>query len=111
MRRLVSLSLAALTLAGCMVGPDYRRPTVETPPAWRLTDTEAKDTANTAWWRQMGDPVLNDLIATAIRENKDLMIATARVDQFAAQYGVVRADLYPQIGAGAAVRPAGGQQY
>jgi multidrug efflux system outer membrane protein len=84
-----------------MVGPDYRRPTVETPPAWRLTDKEAQETANTAWWRQLGDPVLNDLIVTAIRENKDLMIATARVDQFAAQYGVVRADLYPQIGAGA----------
>jgi multidrug efflux system outer membrane protein len=102
MRRLISLSLLALTLAGCMVGPDYVRPTVETPPAWRLTGTEAQDTANTAWWQQLGDPVLNDLIASAIKENKDLMVATARVDQFAAQYGVVRADLYPQIGASAA---------
>ena len=95
------LSAVTLTLAGCMVGPDYRRPTVETPPAWRLTDQEAQDTANAAWWRQFGDPVLTDLIATALKENKDLLIATARVDQFAAQYGVVRANLYPQIGAGA----------
>jgi multidrug efflux system outer membrane protein len=102
MRKLITLSLVGLTLAGCMVGPDYRRPVVETPPAWRLTDQEAQETANTAWWRQLEDPVLNDLIATAIRENRDLMIATARVDQFAAQYGVVRADLYPQIGASAA---------
>ena len=95
------LSAAVLTLAGCMVGPDYRRPTTETPPAWRLTDTEAQETANTAWWRQLGDPVLTDLIATAIKENKDLMIATARVDQYAAQYGVVRAALYPQLGVAA----------
>ena len=95
------LSAAVLTLAGCMVGPDYRRPTVETPPAWRLTDKEAQETVNTAWWRQLNDPVLNGLIATALKENKDLLIATARVDQFAAQYGVVRANLYPQLGAGA----------
>ena len=101
MRRLSALLLMALALAGCMVGPDYRRPTVEAPPAWRLTDTEAQETITTAWWRQFDDPVLNDLIATAVRENKDLMIATARVDQFAAQYGVVRADLFPQVGAGA----------
>jgi len=101
MRRLLTLSLAALTLAGCMIGPDYKRTVVDIPPAWRLTDQEAKDTANTAWWLQIGDPVLNDLISTAIRENRDLMIATSRVEQFAAQYGVVRADLYPQIGAGA----------
>lgn len=101
MRNLIALSLMTLTLAGCMVGPDYRRPTVETPPAWRVTDKEVRETVNTAWWQQLGDPVLNDLIASAMKENKDLMIATARVDQFAAQYGVVRADLYPQIGAGA----------
>jgi multidrug efflux system outer membrane protein len=102
MRRLISLSLLILTLTGCTVGPDYVRPTVETPPAWRLTDTEAQQTANTAWWQQLGDPVLNNLIASAIKENKDLMVATARVDQFAAQYGVIRADLYPQVGASAA---------
>ena len=101
MRNLVMLFAALLTLAGCMVGPDYRRPTVDTPPAWRLTDKEAHETVNTAWWRQLNDPVLNDLIATALKENKDLMIATARVDQFAAQYGVVRANLYPQLGASA----------
>ena len=101
MRNLVILSVATLTLAGCMVGPDYRRPAVDTPPAWRLTDQEAQETVNTAWWRQLNDPVLNDLIATAVKENKDLLIATARVDQFAAQYGVVRANLYPQFGVAA----------
>ena len=82
-----------------MVGPDYQRPTVETPPSWRVDEKDAQDLANTAWWRQLDDPVLNDLIATAIKENKDLMIAAARVDQFAARYGVVRADLFPQVGA------------
>ena len=101
MRKLVPVIFITLTLAGCMVGPDYQRPTVETPETWRVDEKTAQDLANTAWWRQLDDPVLNELIATAIDENKDLLIATARVDQFAAQYGVVRADLYPQLGASA----------
>ena len=101
MRKLIALTLLSLVMTGCMIGPDYKRPVVETPPAWRLTDSEASETANTAWWQQLGDPVLNDLIASGVKENINLKLATARVDQFAAQYGVVRADLYPQIGAGA----------
>ena len=101
MRKFIMVIFIALTLAGCMVGPDYQRPTVETPLSWRVEEKYAQDLANTAWWRQLDDPVLNELIATAISENKDLLIATARVDQFAARYGVVRADLYPQLGASA----------
>lgn len=101
MRKFIMVIFIALTLAGCMVGPDYQRPTVEMPLSWRVEEKYAQDLANTAWWRQLDDPVLNELIATAISENKDLLIATARVDQFAARYGVVRADLYPQFGASA----------
>jgi len=48
--------------------------------------------------------VLNDLVATALRENKDLMIAAARVEQFAGNYGIVRSGLFPQVGAGYEVR-------
>ncbi len=95
------LFAAVLTLTGCMVGPDYRRPATPTPPAWRIEEQSAREVANTAWWRQLDDPVLNDLIAGALRENKDLLIATARVEQYAAQYGVVRADLYPHVGVSA----------
>jgi multidrug efflux system outer membrane protein len=59
-----------------------------------------QDLANTAWWEQFGDPVLNDLVATALRENKDLMIAAARIEEFAGNYGFVRSGLFPQVGAG-----------
>jgi multidrug efflux system outer membrane protein len=100
MRKPLSAALLALLLGGCMMGPDYFRPAVETPPAWRLTEQNAKDLANTAWWEQFGDPVLNDLMATALRENKDLMIAAARIEEFAGNYGIVRSGLFPQVGAG-----------
>ena len=102
MRKFILLFVIALALGGCAVGPDYVRPTVDTPPAWRLTDAEAKDVANTAWWGQFNDPVLDNLIGSALRENLDLQIASARVDEFAGRYGFVRADLFPQVGASAA---------
>jgi multidrug efflux system outer membrane protein len=104
MRKPLLVTLLALLASGCMVGPDYVRPPVDTPTAWRLSEQDARDLANTAWWEQFGDPVLNDLVATALRENKDLMIAAARVDQFAGNYGIVRSGLFPQVGAGYEVR-------
>ena len=93
--------VGVVTLAGCMMGPNYQRPEVDTPQTWRFEDEKAKDVANTAWWEQFGDPVLNDLIQTALKENKDVKIAAARVEQFIGQYGTTRAALFPQIGAGA----------
>ena len=100
MRKTLLVTLGSLLVGGCMVGPDYVRPPVDAPAAWRLNEPEVRDLANTAWWEQFGDPVLNDLVVTALRENKDLLIATARIDEFAGNYGFVRSGLFPQVGAG-----------
>jgi len=102
------LFLIAVALAGCTVGPDYKRPTLEMPNAWRFEDAAAKDTANSAWWGQFDDRVLNELIGIALRENKDIRIAAARVEQFLGQYGTTRAALFPQVylGAGASRQKA-----
>jgi len=102
MRKLASTTITLLALAssGCMIGPDYLRPVIDSPQSWRVSDETAKDLANSAWWEQFNDPVLNDLIATALRENKDLMIASARIDEYAGRYGVTRSQLFPQIGLG-----------
>ncbi len=100
MRKPIVAALFALLAGGCMVGPDYVRPPVDAPAAWRLEEKDVRDLANTAWWEQFGDPALNDLVVVALRENKDLMIASARVDEYAGRYGFARAELFPQIGAG-----------
>ena len=102
MRHLWALFLC-LALGGCLVGPDYRRPALDTPQQWRFGEKEARELADTAWWEQFRDPVLNELIAAALRENKDLKIAAARVEEFRGRYGVVRAAQFPQAGAGASV--------
>jgi len=93
--------LLAVPLSACMVGPDYRRPEVEVPVAWRLGATEAGEISNIAWWDQFQDPVLSDLVRTALANNKDLEIATANVDQAFAQYGIVRSAQFPQVNASA----------
>jgi len=100
MRKPLLVSLMALLLGACMMGPDYVRPPVDAPAAWRLSESDARDLANTTWWEQFDDPVLNELVSIALRENKDLLIAAARIDEFAGNYGFVRSSLFPQIGAG-----------
>ena len=91
----------AVAVAGCTVGPDYVRPAVDTPTAWRIDYPKAAEVANTKWWEQFGDPVLNELIETALRENRDVRIAAARVDQFIGALMATRSQLYPQLGYGA----------
>jgi multidrug efflux system outer membrane protein len=101
MRNVMVSFLLTLTLFGCMVGPNYRRPAVETPTSWRFEEREAREVANTAWWEQFDDPVLNELIQIALKENKDVKIAAARVEDFVGRYRTTRASLLPKVGAGA----------
>ncbi|HEY5460599.1 MAG TPA: efflux transporter outer membrane subunit [Deferrimonas sp.] len=104
MRKLVQRLAAAvlsLVLVGCAVGPDYRRPAVEIPRSWSIEEKDARDLADTAWWEQLNDPVLNDLVAAALRGNKDVKIAAARIEEFSGRLSVSRGALLPQVGAGA----------
>ena len=105
MKHLALSSLTALLLAACAVGPDYQRPTLETPASWRsgkaLPANEPPETlANLAWWTLIEDPVLDGLVAEALANNRDLKIAAARIDEAAGMLGSTRAQLFPQLGAG-----------
>jgi len=101
MRRIIASLTLSLALFGCMVGPDYHRPKIDIPQAWRFEDKEAQDVANLAWWNELSDPVLDELIQTSLKNNKDLLIASARVEEFIGRYRATRGSLFPQINAGA----------
>ncbi|MFT3897465.1 MAG: efflux transporter outer membrane subunit [Thermomonas sp.] len=89
----------ATALTGCVtLGPDYQRPDVALPQAWRSELPNAKDVVNTEWWKGLGDPALDALISEAIDANKDLQLATLRVEEFDAKLQVTRADGRPQVG-------------
>ena len=96
------LLLVAL-LAGCTVGPDWQQPKVEAPPAWRIDYAQATELANARWWRAFGDPALDALVDEALRRNRDLVQAAARVDQFLGALRATRSQLYPQVGYNGAV--------
>jgi multidrug efflux system outer membrane protein len=97
----LALALGAALVAGCTMGPDYVRPKVEAPAAFRFEPAAAADTANTAWWRQFGDPVLDQLVDTALANNLNVRIAAANVEQALALITQTRSALFPQVGYGA----------
>lgn len=88
-----------------MVGPDYRRPVVDVPQSFRHEIQGARETANTTWWKQCQDPVLDSLIFEALSNNKSVKIAAANIERAAGVLTQTRAPLFPQVSySGAAIR-------
>ncbi|HTQ00660.1 MAG TPA: efflux transporter outer membrane subunit [Casimicrobiaceae bacterium] len=96
--RRLALSVAAISLAGCMVGPDYQRPPVDAPAAFIYEPKDAADTANTLWWTQFNDPVLDALIKQALAYNYSVKVAAANVETAAGVLTQTRSGLFPQLG-------------
>jgi len=99
MRNRLLMVCISLLLAACTIGPDYQRPEIASPPAWTVSYETAAGLADTAWWERFDDPVLNDLIDTALKENLDLQVAAARVDEYLGRLQTSRSEFFPQIGA------------
>ena len=99
--KLLPWSIAAITLAGCAVGPNYHRPVVNTPAAFRDADNFASTNslADIPWWGLFKDPALQELIHVALTNNYDLRITLTRVDQARALQMQARSQFLPQIGA------------
>ena len=106
MRALIIL-LVATTAVGCTVGPDYKRPIVTTPDAYRNVAasppaaSDAVSIGDQAWWDVFQDEQLQELIRTALQQNFDLRIAATRILQAQAQLGITRADQFPTVDGGA----------
>src|ERR1700745_3343415 len=91
--------------AGCMMGPKYKRPIVDVPQGYRASApqqaAQASSLGNEQWWQVYQDPVLTQLIHTAIAQNYDVRIAATRVLEAHAQVGITRADQLPSASLGA----------
>ena len=85
MEKLVFTLLLASALGGCLVGPDYHRPDVVVPDAYRpLQDDTSLSALDSRWWESFGDPVLNGMVLQAVRHNRDLKVALANSEKAAA---------------------------
>lgn len=110
---ILRLGLAALylvTLSGCAVGPDYKRPETKVPGAWdgqnvvtpeQPSKTNINPVALVEWWGAFNDPLLNSLVEKAVRANLDVRLAEARIRQARASLGVAGAPLWPEVDASA----------
>ena len=94
MRNLL-LTMTALILAGCEVGPDYEQPKLDMP---KLSDKEEMSIFKSQqWWSVFNIKTLNKLEEQALKHNADLKIAIANIDAAKAAAGVAQGDLLPQM--------------
>ena len=104
-KSLLSLAVTAFVLSGCSLIPDYQRP--EAPvaaqypqgPAYSSAQAPGQAAAEQGWKQFFHDPALQQLIQTALVNNRDLRVAALNIDAYAAQYQIQRADLFPAISA------------
>lgn len=92
--------LACLVCASaCTVGPNYQRPTLSPPPAYRgqITPEQAQVLVDLAWFAQFNEPGLETAVRSAIDQNLDLRFALARVEEFRARARFARAQLFPDV--------------
>src|SRR6266853_140742 len=106
-KSLIAGGLIAILLAGCTVGPNYHRPAVQAPAAFRapapLPPSESASLADLKWWEVFKDEKLQELERTALVQNYDLRDAFARVEAARASLGITRSNQFPNLDAGADV--------
>lgn len=113
MNKILFAAALAAALAGCSLTPDYQRPAAPVAAAWpdSTKSNGARQIADTVWQHYFPDPRLQALIAAALENNRDLRIATARIAETRAQYGIQQADRLPNLnltaGRNASLTPAG----
>ncbi len=93
------LALVAVLLSACSVGPEYRRPDLDIPAAFRgQADAPAEASlADLDWWEMYRDKTLQQLLKTALAQNRDVRIAAARVAEARAQAEISRQAQWPQV--------------
>jgi len=108
----IALLAALAMLAGCAVGPDYKRPQNDVPEEYRGAPTAATEhsLADLDWTQVFPDPVLVDLIHIGLTNNYDLRTAAARVEEYRSYAGVARGALFPQVGIGAGYLASNGSR-
>ena len=89
-----------LALAGCAAGPDYVRQDPDVPADWSAR-ADARDAQEdlSHWWRQFNDPLLSELIESALHHSPDLRTARAKLLEVRARHDIADAGLMPQLGA------------
>ena len=100
MKKIIPIILLGIIiyLSGCKLGPDFQRPDYYGPDAFRFDSAKTDTIVNLRWWELFDDDVLDTLIITALNNNRDVMVAAARIDAARANLGYTKADQWPTFG-------------
>lgn len=97
-RAVLPASLTLLMVAGCMVGPNYVRPDIDTPPTWVAPTPQGPDSVSAVdWWKTFDDPVLSELQQRAESLSPTLEQAVARIDMARANLSAKRSGGLPSL--------------
>lgn len=92
------ISVLALLLYACAVGPKYERPEITSPNKFLYDTLVTQDSVlNLKWWEMFNDPILDSLIIIALDNNQDALIAASRVSQARSNVGYNKADYLPKF--------------
>src|SRR5260221_7990678 len=110
MKRFLLIVVVSVSTASCTLGPNYRRPAIGMPSAYRDTTAAVAQPgpaslADVPWFDLFKDDTLGQLVRTALAQNFDLQIAAERVLQARERFHIVHADQFPVV-----VGSAGGSQ-
>ena len=109
-RPVLVVAAISTVMAGCKVGPEYDKPKLPVPAAFRFAEAtaQAQTLADTTWFQVFDDKALQALIQEAIANNLDLKVAMAHVMEARAQAGIAKSYIYPEVtgSAGFGVRSA-----
>ncbi len=94
---LITAVVVLMGLTGCTLGPNFVKPDMTPPEAYRTDIMPATSADDLKWWELFDDPMLYDLVTTALANNKDIGIAVSRMEEARASLGFTRADQFPQL--------------
>jgi len=97
-RNFLYFTLIILLTISCRVGPNYVKPTVQSPESFRYAEGTPDSVLNLQWWTLFNDDYLTNLVETALVHNQDVLIAASRIEEARAALGYNKADQFPVIG-------------
>jgi len=96
-RNIFYILILLIGLSGCKMGSNFVKPNYQSPSSFRFDTSKTDTIVNLKWWNLFNDPVLDTLIKIALNENKEVLMAAARIETARAKMGYNKANMFPTL--------------
>ncbi|MGL4721811.1 MAG: efflux transporter outer membrane subunit [Desulfovibrionaceae bacterium] len=97
MKNIALLFIILFMYNACSLAPRYEQPKLELPNSWAELDSSEQEYSGALWWKRFQDERLDAFVEEAIKNNQDMVIAAARVEQARAKWGIEKSNMFPTI--------------